>query len=171
VQHSATHTAAPAAVRAFSADVDTPAPQAAAQAAPAAPVAENDPAPAPKTVQEISMQVAGDENQRVEVRVAERAGEVRLTVRSADEPLARELRGNLNELSTRLSETGYRAETWQPAGSDAAAFSDHQDPTQQNDAGRQQRQQRQPGQQQPQQQEDRRQRPAWLEEFEQWRLA
>jgi hypothetical protein len=156
------------------ADVSARPIEAPAPPAPIAPIYEaDDLAPAPKTVQEISLRVDGNDNQRVELRVRERGGEIRLTVRSADEGLAREMRGNLSELSNKLGESGYRTETWQPSHADSGTFSDHQNPAQQNDPDRQQRQQqRQPGQQQQQQQQpqdNRRQRPAWLEEFEQWR--
>jgi hypothetical protein len=64
-------------------------------------------------VRDIKLEVAGGER-RVEVRLTEQRGEVRVAVRTADEHLAGALRENLPTLSTRLAESGYRAETWRP---------------------------------------------------------
>jgi hypothetical protein len=55
--------------------------------------------------------------QRVEVRLSERAGEVKMTVRTADEPLANTLRENLPALSARLAESGLKSEASHPAAS------------------------------------------------------
>jgi len=67
-------------------------------------------------VRDVKFEVTGND-QRVEVRLSERAGEVRLTVRTPDGPLAGTLRENLPELSARLAESGIRNETWHPAAS------------------------------------------------------
>jgi hypothetical protein len=56
-------------------------------------------------------------DQRVEVRLSERAGEVKMTVRTADEPLASSLRENLPTLSARLADGGLKNEAWHPAAS------------------------------------------------------
>jgi hypothetical protein len=63
---------------------------------------------------DIKLEVAGGE-QRVEVRLTERGGEVRVAVRTADSHLAGTLRENLPGLSSRLVESGFRAEGWHPA--------------------------------------------------------
>ncbi len=55
--------------------------------------------------------------QRVEVRLSERAGDVKMTVRTADEPLANTLRENLPALSARLAESGLKSEAWHPVAS------------------------------------------------------
>jgi hypothetical protein len=55
---------------------------------------------------------AGDS--RVEVRVTDRGGEVRVDVHTPDSRLAGALRADLPELAARIEQTGYRAETWQP---------------------------------------------------------
>ena len=67
-------------------------------------------------LREMKFEVTGGER-RVEVRLSERAGEVKMTVRTADAPLASSLRENLPALSARLAETGLRSETWRPAAS------------------------------------------------------
>jgi hypothetical protein len=67
-------------------------------------------------VRDLKFEVTGGER-RVEVRLSERAGEVKMTVRTADAPLASSLRENLPTLSARLAESGLRSETWHPAAS------------------------------------------------------
>ena len=62
---------------------------------------------------DIQLQVnRGD--QRVDVRVIERAGEVHVAVRTQDTQLAGALRQDLPALSVRLDETGFRSSTWHP---------------------------------------------------------
>jgi hypothetical protein len=79
-------------------------------------VAELTPEPArPAAAHDIQLQVGGEGNSRVEVRVTERAGDVHVAVRTADTRLAGELREDLPALATRLEQTGFRAETWRPA--------------------------------------------------------
>lgn len=73
--------------------------------------------PAPETVKPPAvardMQFAiGGGDQRVELRVAERAGELHVTVRSPDQRLAGSLRGELPALTARLESAGLRTETW-----------------------------------------------------------
>ena len=67
-------------------------------------------------VHDMKFEVTGGQ-QRVEVRLSERAGEVKMTVRTADEPLADTLRENLPALSARLAESGLKSEAWHPAAS------------------------------------------------------
>ena len=56
---------------------------------------------------------------RVAVRFADRAGEVKVDVRTPDSHLASTLRADLPELAAKIEQTGYRAEVWQPATSSA----------------------------------------------------
>jgi hypothetical protein len=51
----------------------------------------------------------------VEVRLEERAGEVRVSVRTPDGALADTLRDHLPGLSARLEQTGFRADQWHAA--------------------------------------------------------
>ena len=97
--------------------------QAKAPAAPSGPVearpvapAESKPAPA-SPLKNISLQVAQPGAQRVEVRVVQQSGEVRVAVRTGDSDLAHGLQQGLSDLVGRLQENGFRAEAWRPAGS------------------------------------------------------
>ncbi len=58
-----------------------------------------------------SGQKAGD----IEVRVLQSAGQVQVTVKTADEQLTQNLRQQLGDLVTRLEHSGYQTETWHPA--------------------------------------------------------
>jgi hypothetical protein len=66
---------------------------------------------------DIRLEMTGGD-QRVEVKLTERGGEVRVAVRTPDEHLADRLRDNLPSLSSRLAENGIRTETWHPAAAD-----------------------------------------------------
>jgi hypothetical protein len=82
---------------------------------------EPKPGVASGVAREIKLELTGGDR-RVEVRLSDRAGEVRVAVRTPDSHLAGTLRENLPELSTRLAETGMRSEVWRPAGSAAAEW-------------------------------------------------
>ena len=68
------------------------------------------------SVRDMKFEVTGGER-RVEVRLSERGGEMKMTVRTADAPLASTLRENLPALSARLAESGFKSEAWHPAAS------------------------------------------------------
>ena len=92
---------APAAVK------DAEPPQAAPEAAP-------EPARLKQSsVRDIRLEVSGGEN-RVELRLTERAGEVHVAVRTANSNLAGQLRQDLPVLTSRLEHAGFRAEVWHP---------------------------------------------------------
>ncbi|MCC7176126.1 MAG: hypothetical protein IT159_13120, partial [Bryobacterales bacterium] len=55
----------------------------------------------------------------VEVRVRDRAGELRVSVRTPDPSLSRALREGLPELVSRLGESGFDAREWRPASAEA----------------------------------------------------
>jgi hypothetical protein len=65
-------------------------------------------------VHDLRVEVGGGDR-RVEVRLTERAGEVRVAVHTADSHLGGTLRENLPALSSRLTESGFHSETWHPA--------------------------------------------------------
>lgn len=67
-------------------------------------------------VRDMKFEVTGGER-RVEVRLSERGGEVKMTVRTPDADLASTLRENLPALSARLAESGLKSEAWHPAAS------------------------------------------------------
>jgi hypothetical protein len=73
-------------------------------------------APATPALRDMKFEVTGGES-RVEVRLSERGGEVKMTVRTPDANLASTLRENLPALSTRLAESGFKSEAWHPAAS------------------------------------------------------
>lgn len=62
----------------------------------------------------------GTTSPQVEVRVAERAGEVQVAVRTTDSRLTSSLRQDLPQLVSQLSDRGYRAETWHPGAAPGA---------------------------------------------------
>jgi hypothetical protein len=66
------------------------------------------------SVRDMKFEVVGVDR-RVEVRLSERQGEMKMTVRTPDANLATALRENLPALSTRLAESGFKNETWHPA--------------------------------------------------------
>jgi hypothetical protein len=100
-------------------------------------------------IRDIKLQVASGPQQRVEVRLTERAGEVQVAVRTPDPHLAGTLRENLPTLSTRLADSGFRAETWHPSASgtewrrstETSQGNLTQDQNNQNFGGQQERQQ------------------------------
>jgi hypothetical protein len=73
-------------------------------------------APSTPALHDLKFEVTGGES-RVEVRLSERGGEVKMTVRTPDVNLASSLRENLPALSTRLAESGFKSEAWHPAAS------------------------------------------------------
>ncbi len=88
--------------------------------------------------------------QRVDVRLSERGGEVRVAVRTPDTQLAGALRDQLPRLSAQLEQTGFRTETWHPAMSEVSAPDRRMPSTQSfsNPPGGDQNQPRQDSQQQ-----------------------
>ena len=121
-------------------------------------------------LKELSLQVGNQNQERVEVRMVERGGELHVAVRTGNTDLAHGLREGITDLVSRLQETGFRTDTWRPvhaAASVSAASSPQQSATQfRNHSDSQSN----PGwsQQQPRDQRDQHQsnRPNWVEELE-----
>jgi hypothetical protein len=65
----------------------------------------------------ISVRVTDAGDTRVELKVTEHAGELRVSVHAADPDLAGSLRENLGELVHKLEQSGFRTDTWHPAQS------------------------------------------------------
>jgi len=135
-----------------------------AQPATPAPAPEIEPKPAAPTTEPLRnmhIQLTGDNNQRVNVHLMDRGGELRLSVKSADPALAQTMQEHMPELTSRLDQQRYRTEVWMPketasstssnSNSTSSGFSN---PGDGNPGGRQN------GQQQQQN------RPEWLEELE-----
>jgi hypothetical protein len=99
-----------------------PAPKQPALAAQAIEVGPALPGEKPGPVRELSLTLpntAADGDKKagdVEVRVLESAGQVQVTVKTADNQLAQDLRQQLGDLVTRLEHSGYQTETWHPGG-------------------------------------------------------
>jgi hypothetical protein len=90
------------------------APEASAPTAAAAPI-EPTVQPTHAAAHDIKLQVSGEGDQHVEIRLTERRGDVFVAVRTPDTKLAGDLRQDLPVLSSRLEQSGYRTSTWQPA--------------------------------------------------------
>jgi hypothetical protein len=95
--------------------------EAAGQTAQTAPVHAEAPAKPTAPLKEISLQVSQPGEEKVEVRVVQQSGEVHVAVRTGDADLTHGLRQGLTDLVGKLEDNGYRADTWRPGGSTAAA--------------------------------------------------
>jgi hypothetical protein len=112
----------PSSQRAASAPVDSADPKVVAEAQ-----SEIEPARTKATAHDIRLEVNGGDH-RIEVRLSERGGEVRVAVRTPDDHLAGALREDLPALSSRLSESGFRSETWHPAAPNIAEWHPQAEP-------------------------------------------
>ena len=79
-------------------------------------IPQTQPKPPSTPVNDISLQVTQPGAQKVEVRIVQQAGEVRVAVHTSDSDLAHGLQQGLSDLVGRLQETGLRAEAWHPGG-------------------------------------------------------
>jgi len=119
------------------------------------------PAAPPNSAHDIQVRVPDNNGGSTQVRFVESGGEVRVSVRTADDGLAQSLRGHLNDLTQRLSDGGIPAEIWKPAPSAASSQND-QHPSERQGSGSGGQQSGGQGGQQDRQQK----RPAWLDEME-----
>ena len=128
---------------------------------------ENRPATS-HSAREISLQVSTNDDQKVDVRLVERAGEIHVSVRTPDSALAHEMRQDLGSLTGKLAQSGYSTEHFTPLGSSSSSLSAQRTTQENQDSSRGQGQASQHGgsgqQQQPQ--DERGKRPAWVEEME-----
>jgi hypothetical protein len=115
----------------------------------------------PTSSHDIRVQVPDNNGGSTQVRFVESGGEVRVSVRTADDGLAQNLRTHLNDLTQRLSDGGMPAEMWKPASNAASSQSDSHQPNQDGSGSSGQGSGGQSGQQDRQQK-----RPAWLDEME-----
>lgn len=120
------------------------------------------------STREISMRIAPPDSPSVDIKLIDRAGSVRVAVRTADSDLSRNLQGGLGELVQKLERQGYAAESWTPPDASTARLHTAQI----NDSGSNQ----QPGSRDPRdesqqnhggQQHGSRNRPRWVMELEQ----
>jgi hypothetical protein len=156
------------------AESNMPAPPPAAQPAPGTQLQQTDEAATTKALlTDISFQVGQAQGQKVEVRVTEQAGELRVAVRTGDSEVAQGLRQGLSDLTTKLTENGYRAETWRPgdlSGLTSTSAKEASDtPGQSPNGGSQSQSQSQSGspqQDRGQQNQNPSNRPRWVQELE-----
>jgi len=73
----------------------------------------SEPAPPPAT-RGVSLHLADGESS-VDIRMAEHAGEIRVTVHTPDREMADSMRADLPELVGKLRQGGFQAEVWRPA--------------------------------------------------------
>ncbi len=132
----------PAVVDAVYASTDLPTrcdPQpAVSQAPPAQKTSAPEPPPEPATQtgpRDVSLHLA-DGDSSVDIRMAEHAGEIRVTVHTQNHDLATSLRTDLPDLVGKLRQGGFQADIWRPSGAtqsetgrrnngDTSAFQDH----------------------------------------------
>lgn len=127
--------------------------------------------PSAAPVKEISMQVEAAEGQKVDIRIVQRGGDLRIAVKSADNDTTQGLRHGLSDLANRLNESGYHAETWrpgQPATAESAASSgDSQgSPSDRQPSDGSQSQSGNSGQNRGQRDNNQSNRPRWIQELE-----
>ncbi len=107
--------------------LDGPAGKSAAPAPPATimadqPIAPGQPVMPGAPMKDIAVRVETAAGQNVDVRIVQRAGDLQIAVTAADVDTTQGLRHGLSELTNRLNESGYHAETWRPG--QAAATSE-----------------------------------------------
>jgi hypothetical protein len=120
------------------------------------------PAALPTSSHDIRVRVPDNNGGSTQVRFVESGGQVHVSVRTADEGLAQNLRTHLNDLTQRLSDGGMPAEIWKPASNGASSQNDSQQRFQQDGRGSGGQ-----GSGGRNAQQDRQQnRPAWLDEME-----
>ena len=110
---------------------------------------------------------AGDDNSQVDVRISQRAGDVQVTVRTADGNLAQSLRQHLPELSDRLAQNGVSGDIWHPSAAQTSADTNSNNSSDSRgfeDSNPQQQSRHSDDRSQQNQQEDGRQ-PAWQQEL------
>jgi hypothetical protein len=119
-------------------------------------------------IKEISMRIEAAEGQKVDVRIVQRAGDLQIAVKSADDVTTQGLRHGLSDLANRLNETGYHAETWRP-GQQAAPESSttsSENPSHQSQSDGSQSNSGGPQQDRDQRHNNPSNRPHWIEELE-----
>ena len=72
------------------------------------------------STREISMRIASPESPSVDIRLVDRAGSVRVAVRTPDAELSHSLQGGLSELVQRLERQGFETESWTPVDGSAS---------------------------------------------------
>lgn len=118
-------------------------------------------------LKDLSIQVGQNQQDKVELRVVERAGGLEVAVRAANPDLNQGLRQGLSELVNRLEQNGYRTEAWRP-GTTVSTVQGTADTRQKSAQFQNDGSQSQSGSQQGRQQNQQNQtpRPRWVQELE-----
>jgi hypothetical protein len=119
-------------------------------------------------LKQLSIQVGEARQERVEVRVVERAGELQVAVRAASPELTQGLRQGLSDLVGRLDQSGFHAESWRP-GATTSAVQGPAEMRQESTQAQRGSSQGQPGSSQQGRQQgnpNQSHRPQWVEELE-----
>lgn len=131
------------------------------------PITEADQAKPAAPLKDLTFQV-NQSNERVEVRIVQQAGEVRVAVRTGDTDLVHGLQQNLSDLSGKLQQSGYHADTWRPGIAAETMSSGNDSRKGSGDSGNGQPQPQSGGSQhdRSQQNQNRSNRPRWVDEME-----
>jgi hypothetical protein len=162
--------AAPVVETLFRSSVSTPDAHAEAAAPPRpteVPQAAEPPVKPAEPLKQLSIQVGDSQQQRVELRVVERSGELQVSVRSASPEVTQGLRQGLSELVGRLDQSGFHAEAWRPgatAGVQGTVETRQESAQFQNNGSQGQPSSQQQSRQQGNQHQS--PRPQWVEELE-----
>ena len=73
-----------------------------------------------ESVRNVRLQVEGENNQRVDVRLTDLGGELRVNVRSADATLTQAMQDHMPDLTNRLQQQHFRTEVWLPRSSQSS---------------------------------------------------
>ena len=119
-------------------------------------------------MKEISMRLEAAEGQKVDVRIVQRAGDLQIAVKSADDVTTQGLRHGLADLANRLNETGYHAETWRPGQQTApeSSSTSSENPSHQSQSDGSQSHSGGPQQDRGQRDNNPSNRPHWIEELQ-----
>jgi hypothetical protein len=115
---------------------------------------------------QISISVPAGDQQKVEVRLMDRAGEVRISVHAPNEELAGTLRQDLGSLTGKLNQSGYTTEAFTPSRGGGEFSRDQKSADSQQQSGSERQSSGRDQQQQSSQQNGRGNRPAWLDELD-----
>jgi hypothetical protein len=126
---------------------------------------DHQPQKAVSPLSDIRVQLGGGAQERVDVRLVDRSGELHVAVRATSDNLTKDLREGLSELVGRLESTGYRTEVWRPGAVSAVASA--AETNQSNDRNdREPQAQTSWNQDSDKREQQNQQKPRWVEELE-----
>ena len=126
---------------------------------------DHQPQKAISPLRDVQVQLGGGGQERVDVRLVDRSGELHVAVRATSDNMTKDLREGLSELVGKLESTGYRTEVWRPGA--VSAVTAAAETNQAND-----RNDREPqaqtgwNQDSNKREQQNQQKPRWVEELE-----